>query len=575
MTNLEIGRVFKLVADLLELQGADAFRTNAYRRAAQSIEDASENLVYLRDHDALKELPGVGPAIAKKIDEMLSTGRLQYLEELQAEIPTGLPALLEIPGLGPKKARALWQGLGVTSIEDLEAAAKAHHVRDMKGMGTKTEENILKGIEAYRANRERMRLGDALPYAERLITSLQRASGEALTRIEIAGSARRRVETVGDLDFVASATDAVHVMDTFVHLPEAREIRMHGPTRSTILTDAGLQVDMRIVEPECFGSLLQHSTGSKAHNIHLRELAQRKGLSISEYGIADAQTGERRMAAADEREVYEFLGLQPIPPELREDRGEIEAAEKHSLPELVRMEDIRGDLHAHTTWSDGAGSVADMADAARAMGYEYLALTDHSPSLGVANGLTVERLLARAEEIAAYNAAHPEFRILNGTESDIRVDGSLDYPDEILEQLDLVVASVHSRFGMSREEMTARVVKAIESGHVDVLGHPTGRIINRRASYEIDLERVFEAARKTGTAIEINSFPDRLDLRDADARAARERGVRIVLGSDAHHAGHLALLRYGIYTARRAWLEPADVLNTRPLGELLRVLRRR
>jgi len=575
MTSLEIARAFEQVADLLELQGADRFRVEAYRRAANSIETASENLVYLRDRDALLNLPGVGAAISKKIEELLETGRLRYLEELQAQIPPGLPALLEIPGLGPKKVRALWQGLGLTTIDELEAAAKAQRVRDLAGMGAKTEENILKGIERYRAHRERMRLGDALPYAENLVASLQRAAGGAIGRIEIAGSARRRVETVGDLDLVATASNPEQVMDAFVHLPETREVRLHGPTRSTIFTSAEIQVDLRIVPPESFGALLQHSTGSKAHNIRLREMAQRRGGSISEYGIADARTGQHLVAGEDACDLYAFVGLPCIPPELREDRGEIEAAERNALPDLVAMEDIRGDLHAHTRHSDGANTVAEMGDAAQEMGYEYLALTDHSVSLDVAHGLSVDALLKRAEEIDDYNAAQRGFHLLNGTECDIRTDGTLDYPGDVLEQLDIVVASVHSRFGLSREEMTDRVVKAIDSGHVDVLGHPTGRIINRRESYDLDLERVFEAAQRTDTAIEINSFPDRLDLRDVDARSAKEHGVRLALGSDAHHRQHLPLLRYGVYTARRAWLEPADLLNTRPLGELLKLLRRR
>lgn len=575
MTNLEIARVFRQVADLLELQGGDRYRVEAYRRVANNIETTSENLVHLHDRDALRDIPGVGEAIAAKIEELIETGRLRYLEELQAQVPPGLPELLEIPGLGPKKVRALWQGLGITSIDELEAAAKAKRVRQLPGMGAKTEENILKGIEGYRAHRERTRLGDALPYAEQLLESLREAAGDALGRIEIAGSARRRVETVRDIDFVATASDPERVMDAFVNLPQVREVRLHGPTRSTIVTTAGINVDIRIVAPESFGSLLQHSTGSKEHNIRLREMAQRRGFSISEYGIADAKTGQRVLAAEDECEVYAFLDLPCFPPELREDRGEFEAAEQGTLPHLVEMRDIRGDLHAHTRYSDGASTVEEMADAARELGYEYLALTDHSPSLDVAHGLTVERLLQRAEEIDDYNAASRTFRVLNGTETDIRSDGSLDYPDDVLEQLDVVVASVHSRFGMKREEMTDRIVNALESGHVDVLGHPTGRLINRREPYELDLERVLEAAKRTDTAVEINAFPDRLDLRDVDARAAKELGVRLALGSDAHHASHLPLLRYGVYTARRAWVEPGDLVNTRSAHELLQLLGKR
>lgn len=574
MTNLEIARVFMQVADLLELQGEDHFRVDAYRRVAQQIETTSENLVYLHDRHALRDIPGVGAAIAAKLEELIDTGRLRYLEELQAQIPPGVPAMMEIPGLGPKKVRALWQGLGVTSIDELEAAARAHRVRTLPGFGAKTEEKILKGIERYRVHRERLRLGEALPYAEQLRDALLAAAGDAIGHLEIAGSARRRLETVGDLDFVATSTDPERVMEAFVHLPQVREVSLQGPTRTTVLTDVGLTVDLRIVAPESFGALLQHFTGSKRHNIHLREMAQRRGATINEYGLFDAHSGERLVPGDEEANVYRFLEMPCIPPELREDQGELEAAQQDALPKLVELEDVRGDLHAHTRWSDGASSVAEMADAARELGYDYLALTDHSPSLEVAHGLSVERLLKRAEEIDDYNAREKRFRVLNGTECDIKSDGALDYPSDILEQLDLVVASVHSRFGMSGEEMTTRVVNAIESGAVHILGHPTGRIINRRDPYDLDLERVFEAARRTDTAIEINAFPDRLDLRDVDARAAKEHGVRLALGSDSHHARHLPLIRYGVFTARRAWLEANDLLNTRSTDRLLRWLRR-
>ncbi|MDH7570712.1 MAG: helix-hairpin-helix domain-containing protein, partial [Armatimonadota bacterium] len=408
MTNLEIARVLKQVADLLELLGSDRFRVEAYRRAAQNVEAATENLMHLHDQEALRKIPGVGEAIAKKMEELLLTGRLKYLEELQQHVPPGLPALLEVHGLGPKKVRALWQNLGITSIDELEAAAQAQRVRALPGMGAKSEQNILRAIERYRAYRERMRLGDALPYATQLTESLREAAGDAIGRLEIAGSARRRAETVGDLDLVATSGDPERVMDAFIRLPHVKEVTLHGPTRSSIVTAPGLPVDIRIVPPESYGSLLQHLTGSRSHNIRLREMAQRCGATINEYGLFSVETGKRLTPGDDERYVYEFLGLQFIPPELREDRGEIEAASRHQLPRLIEMEEIQGDLHCHTRWSDGAHSVAQMADAARALGYRYLVLTDHSPSLEVARGLSVERLTQRAEEIAAYNAAHPD-----------------------------------------------------------------------------------------------------------------------------------------------------------------------
>lgn len=575
MTNLEIARVLKRVADLLELQGADRFRTEAYRRAAQSIEASSENVVYLHDRDSLQHLPGIGPAIAAKVEELIETGRLAYLERLESQIPAGLAELLEIHGLGPKRVRTLWQTLNITSLEALEAAARTGKLRGLPGMGVKTEENILKGIERYRAYHQRVRLGDALPFAEHLLHALREAAGPSLERLEIAGSIRRRAETVGDLNWVASTTDPDRVMEAFLHLPQVRGVRFRSATRGVVSTSPGIGIELRLAPPHCFGALLQYATGSKSHNLRLAERAQRRGLLLNEQGLFQADTGHLLECSEEESALYHFLELPYIPPELREDRGEIEAADCGELPQLVEMSDIRGDFHAHTQYSDGASTIAEMADAAREMGYEWLALTDHSPSLEVARGLSVERLLERAEIIDDYNARTRDFRLLNGTESDIHPDGSLDYPDDVLEQLDVVIASVHSRFSLSQEEMTRRVVNAIKGGRVDILGHATGRLINRREPYALDLEQVFEAAKEVDTAIEINAFPDRLDLRDVDARAAKAHGLHLAIGSDAHHARHLPLLRYGVYTARRAWLEPKDVLNTRSASDVLRYFRRR
>lgn len=566
MDNAQVAEVFERIADLLELQGENIFRIRAYREAARQIASLASDIKELWRSNRLQEIPGVGQAIAEKIDELLSTGRLRYLEELEARFPPGLVEMMRIPGVGPKRAMALFEKLGVSSVDELEQAAREGRIRTIPGFGVKTEQNILAGIARWRQHTARLPLGRALPQAEQVIELLR--DYPAVQRISYAGSLRRMADTIGDIDILVASDRPAEVSDAFTSLPIVREVLAHGTTRSSILTDRGLQVDLRVVEPLQWGAALQYFTGSKAHNIKLREIAQRRRLKINEYGIFNLETDER-LGGAEEEEIYAALGMAVPPPELREDRGEIEAALAGALPRLVTLEDLQGDLHAHSTWSDGNASIEQMARAAQAAGLKYIAVTDHSQGLGIARGLSPERVLARLQEIRTVQAQLPGIRILNGTEVDIRADGSLDYDDAVLATFDWVVASVHSGFNQTREQMTQRIIAAMRNPYVDAIGHPSGRLIGRREAYEVDIEAIIMAAVETGTALEIDSSPDRLDLSDIHARLARDRGARIVVDTDAHSPASFSFLRYGVATARRAWLGPEHVLNTLPVEELL------
>jgi DNA polymerase (family 10) len=459
----------------------------------------------------------------------------------------------------------LYEQVGVDSVEKLEALAKAHKLAGLPGIKAKTEENILKGIAVWRSGRERMPLGTALVLAEAILGELRKLT--EVDKISPAGSLRRMKETVKDIDILVTSKSPARIMEVFVGLPNVAEILAHGETKSSLRLRENIQVDLRVVEPECFGSALQYFTGSKQHNIRVRELAQRKGLKVSEYGVFNERTN-RRVAGKTEEEVYQALGLPFIPPELREDGGEIEAALKGHLPPLVSLEDIRGDLQMHTTWSDGAHSLADLSAGVRAKGYQYMGVTDHSKSTTVAGGMDAEQVVQMVAEVRALNKTLKGFRVLAGCEVDIKGDGTLDFPDEILRQLDLVLVSVHSRFKMSREEMTARIVRAVQHPLVHILGHPTGRLIGERAPYEVDMEAVLKAAQTAGTAVEINAAPSRLDLNDLHARRAKELGIPIVISTDAHTIAQLDYMRFGVSVARRAWLTPGDVLNTLPARQL-------
>ncbi len=571
-TNAEIARLFGEIADYLEVKGENPFRVRAYRRAAQTLETLTEEASVLGERGSLQEVPGIGKDLAGKITEFLRSGRIEYLERLRAEIPAGVIDMLTVHGVGPKTAKLVYERLGADSVEKLEALARAHQLAGLPGIQAKTEENILKGIAVWRSGRERMPLGTALGLAETIVTRLR--DMPEVERIETAGSLRRMRETVKDIDLLVTSRRPGPVMEVFVGLPNVAEVLAHGDTKSSVRLREGIQVDLRVVGPQCLGAALQYFTGSKQHNIRVRELAQRQGLKVSEYGVFREESGER-VAGRTEEEVYRAVGLPWVPPELREDAGEIEAALEGRLPTLVRLEDIRGDLQLHTTWSDGLHPLADLAAAVHARGYEYMAVTDHSRSSTVAGGMTEAEVLEMVREVRALNARLSGFRVLAGCEVDIRGDGELDYPDDLLRQLDLVQVSVHSRFKMPRHEMTARIVRAVRHPLVHILGHPTGRLIGERGAYEMDMEAVLQAAREAGTAVEINASPSRLDLNDLHARRARDLGIPVAISTDAHTIDQLDFMRFGVAVARRAWLGPTEVVNAWPEADVLAWLRRK
>jgi DNA polymerase (family 10) len=571
MTNRDIAHVLSEIADILEIRGENPFKVRAYQRAAQAIEGLATQLADLRGKQPFTDIPGVGSSIAEKIEQLLATGFCAFHQELLKEFPASLTTLLSIPEVGPRKAQILHDQLGITSVDELEQAARDGKLRDLKGFGEKTEANILRGIERLKVHKARLPLAEAHPLAMQVVESL--AIAAPVDRLEPAGSIRRMRDTIGDIDILVTSSEPQEVMDAFVALPVVDHVLERGATKTSIVSHNGAQMDVRVVEPESFGAALQYFTGSKDHNVRLRELAVRRGLRISEYGVFEVKTG-RRIAGATEDEVYAALDLPWIPPELREDRGEIAAAQRGELPHLVEVEDIKGDLHVHTRRTDGHHSIDEMAETARGHGYKYLAICDHSRSVGMAGGLFDEELLEHATNIRAISKGLKGITLLAGVECDIRRDGTLDHPDDVLAQLDFVIASVHSGFKMDAASMTARIIDGLRNPFVDALAHPTGRIIGKRDPYGVDAERLLAAAAELGVAMEINAYPDRLDLRDTHARRAKELGVKLVINTDAHDCDHLRLISYGVATARRGWLEPQDVLNTLPLAQLRKRLRR-
>ncbi len=564
MHNRAIAAMFNDIADMLEVKNESPFRITAYRRAARALEGLTEDVAAVAARGELEQIPGIGKGTAEKIQEFLQTGTSTYYEELRASLPPGITELMSVPEVGPKTAMLLYERLGIKTIDELEQACKAGKVRKLPRMGEKTEENILKGIALLRRTKERLPIGQVLPHAQELVEALQAL--REVKQVGVAGSLRRMKETIGDIDILVTSPKAGPVMDVFTTFPKVKQVLAKGPTRSSVVLDMGIQADVRVVEPESFGAALQYFTGSKEHNVKLREKAVRKGLKINEYGVFEVKS-DRRVAGRTEEEVYAAVGLPWIPPEIREDQGEIELAERGTLPVLIGPTDIRGDLQMHTRWSDGSDSIEEMARAAKALGYEYIAITDHSQSLKFVGGVTVEEL---REHIKAAKKASDKIGIavLMGTECDVLPNGRLDYPDEVLRDLDVVVCSVHSRLRMPRGEMTARIIKAMENPHADILGHPTGRLLGQREAYEVDVEKVLETARRTKTALEINASPQRLDLNDVHAKMARERGVTLVISTDAHNRYQLKYMEFGIGVARRAWVEAKDVLNTLPLPQL-------
>ncbi len=559
-TNAKVASVLEEVADLLELKEGTFFQVRAYRRVAREISSLTEDLrdLYIRGH--LDQVPGVGRAIHDKIVEIIRTGELQYLNDLRNEFPAGLLQVMQVPDIGPKTAGRLYKELKVTNLQDLKAAAEQHRIRMLKGFGERSEENILKGIRYMESRQGRMLLGYAYPRG-RALEEHMRASGFDL--VSLGGSLRRMRETIGDIDILVGSADPGRAADTFVSYPQAAEVLLRGDTKTSIRLADGVQVDLRVVSPSSYGAALQYFTGSKEHNVSMRSLANERGFKVNEYGVFRLSDGER-VAGEDEEGVYEALGMQWMPPEMREDRGEIALALRGEIPRVVTLSDICGDLHTHSEASDGVDSVEALASAAEARGYEYLAITDHSRSLTIGNGLSAERLLENVDLVRKVQESHPRLRLLAGAEVEIDEKGGLDYPQELLAELDIVVAAVHSRFKMTSGEMTERLLNAISNEHVDILAHPTGRIIGEREGYQFDMERVMQAARDHDVALEVNSFPERLDLSDVHCAMARERGVTVSINTDAHNVRQLDYMLFGVATAKRGWMPPEQVLNALP-----------
>jgi DNA polymerase (family 10) len=572
MKNQQVAAIFAAMADILAIQGENYHRIMAYRRAAENVAALGRPLEEVWRAGELETIPGIGETLATKIDELMRTGRLGAYEKLQAQVPAGVVAMLQVPDVGPKRAALFWKELGITSVEALEQAVREGRLRDLPGMGAKSEEKVLAGIEALKRRTDRILLGVAWPLALAMLEALREVPG--VVQAAAAGSLRRMRETVGDLDLLVAAGEPEPVMARCRELPQVAEVLLTGPTKTSIRTDEGLQVDLRVLEPARWGTALQYFTGSQAHNIRLRGLALERGLSLSEYALKREDGADEyirsEILCATEEEVYAAVGLPLIPPELREDRGEIEAALAGRLPDLVELEDLKGDLQFHTTWSDGRQGLLEMAQAARARGLEYALVTDHSLSLGIARGLSAEGLRRQRAEVEEVNRKMGgTFRLLAGVEVEVRADGALDLPDEVLAGLDLVVAAVHSGLRQGREQFTARMLAAIRNPHVDVIAHPTGRLIGEREGADLDMEPIMRAAAETGTALEVNAYPRRLDLDDVHVRRAIELGVKLAINSDAHDVSSFALLPLGVATARRGWAQPADVINTWSVNRLL------
>ncbi len=569
--NREIAGILYQMAELLELHAENRFKIIAYSRAARAIESLTEDIEQVCRDGRLEGIPGVGKAIAEKIKEYLRTGRIQSHQDLLADTPQGLAELLQISGLGPKTVFMLHEKLDITNLDELEKAAREHRIRRLPRMGVVREKNILKSIERYRKRSNRILYSTAESIVDEILTYL--GGIEGLEHATAAGSYRRRKETVGDIDILATAARPEEIVAAFVKMPLVEEVLAKGPTKASVIMNDTIQVDLRIVEHRSYGTVLQYFTGSKEHNVSMRQLALDRGYSLSEYSLTRLANGQD-LFFDQEEEVYQALGLQYIPPELREDRGEIEAALGGRLPRLVEAKDIRGDLHVHSIWSDGRASIIELAQAARSLGYEYIALSDHSPSVGIAGGIGREKMEEKIEAVAEANDSLEGITVLMGAEVDIKADGSLDYPDDLLERMDVVIASVHMAQQQKERTITGRLISAIENQNVDIIGHPTGRIINQREPSDMDFHAVLEAAARAGTALEINAHPSRLDLNDVNARAAKEMGVQMSINSDAHDAGQLLNMKYGINVARRAWLEKKDLINAMDLKDLIQFLKK-
>lgn len=572
LSNHELAEVFQTIANLLEIKGEVIYKILAYRRAADSLNSLGQDATEYWREGNLTDIPGVGKAIADKIDELLTTGKLEYLEELRAEVPDGLAKLLEVPDMGPKKVALFWTELGITTLEELEAAARSGKLRGLPGMGARSEAKVIAGIESLARRTTRIPLGRAWPAAQEILAQLRQVPG--VIAAEAGGSLRRMRATVGDLDLLAAANDSAAVMEAFTNHPEVARVLGKGATKSSVEYVHGLRAQLWVHPPERFGTALQYATGSKDHNVRLRELALKKGLSLSDQAFLK-EDGHEILCATEEK-VYDILGLPWIPPEIREDRGEIQAAQAGELPKLIQLSEVQSELHCHTTWSDGKLSVKEIAQAALERGFKVLAITDHSPSLGVTGGLSIEDIrLQRAEIEAAQSELGESILLLQGAEVEIRADGTLDYPDEVLASFDIVFASLHVSLRQPREKITQRLLNAIANPHVDVIGHPTGRLIPDREGADLDMDAVLAAAAHSGVALEINAHPSRLDLEDIYARRAVELGIPLSINTDAHSPADMDLMHFGVATARRGWVEAEQVINTWKTKRLLKWLQNR
>ncbi|HLU11592.1 MAG TPA: DNA polymerase/3'-5' exonuclease PolX [Oceanobacillus sp.] len=570
LTNREIANIFEDISDMLQIKGEIIHRIMAYRNVAESIRELPRDLRTIAAEGQLETIPFVGKVMAEKIEELLTTGKLEFYERLAAEIPPGVLDILRITGVGPKRAKQFWQEANITTVDELEAAAREGRLSALPGMGKKSEAKILEGIESLRRRAANVRtpLGIALPAAESILERL--LALPSVGKGSVGGSLRRGRPTIGDVDLLVTSTDVPAVMNAFVSMDEVARVLGHGTTKSSVELHNGVQVDLVVIAPERWGTALAYFTGSQAHNIHVRELARQKGLTLNEHAFTSLTDGTETLCDSEEA-VYAALGMQWIPPEIREDWGEIELALENKIPDLITLDDIRADLHMHTVWSDGKATIREMAEAARARGREYIVITDHSRGATIANGLTIERVLAQQEEVRAVDAemSPTGFRVFHGTEMEIRADGTLDFPDEVLAQLDFVIASLHVGLRQSREQVTERLLNAIRNPHVDLIGHPRGQLIPDRDPADLDMDAVFAAAKEHGTALEINTNPHRLDLEAQYARRAVELGIMLAIDTDAHRVEELDLMRFGIITARRGWVQAKNVLNTMPVEQFL------
>lgn len=563
MKNREIAQLFEKIGDVLEFKGENIFKVNAYRKAARILDDLTEDIAVVAEQGKLREIPGIGEGISKDILDYLKNGKMEKFEIERKGVPDGIFQLLSISGLGPKTAALIHKQLGIKNVEELEDAIKKQKLRDLPGMGAKKEENILRGIQMIREGSGRMNIGIAFPLVLEILGKLKEF--KEVKQVSPAGSFRRMRETIGDIDILATGAKNEKIIDYFTHLPMVKEILGAGDTKSSVRIEGNLQIDLRVVKEESFGAALQYFTGSKEHNVHLREIAKKDGYKINEYGVFK---GENKVAGKTEEEVYAVLGLPYIPPEIREDRGEIEAAFENKLPKLIDIKDIQGDFHTHTKWSDGRNSIEEMIQAAKQRGYKFIAITDHSGSLNIANGLSPQRLKEQIQEIRKTASRIKGITVFTGSEVDIKQDGKMDFPDELLRELDIVIASIHIGFKKDAETNTKRMIAAIKNPYVTIVAHPTGRLLGERDPYSLNLDEVMQAAKETGTAMEINSSYQRLDLNDIHARKAHEKGLTLTIDTDSHHTDQLWQMQLGIGVARRGWISPKEVLNTWSVKEI-------